>query len=116
MHHQLKPLRQKRLQHTPDLVPRGVGALSLGGNIELVGIGPSWSSQNTDALNRIGQANDLPEFGSFDIQSPVIDDQRHHVRTGRRVDRFDRRYFEGSSVSSHGQNRNPQSPHADHSS
>ena len=53
MHGQLKPVRSKRLKHTPDLVPRGVGALSLCGNIELVGIGPYRSTQNTDALNRI---------------------------------------------------------------
>src|ERR1017187_7171634 len=70
MQHQLKPLRQKRLQHTPDLVPRRVGALRLSGDIELVGIGPSWAAQNADTLNRIGQANRSEEHTS-ELRSPM---------------------------------------------
>src|SRR4029077_11644239 len=94
MHHQLKALSQKRLHHSPDLVSRRVGALSRSDDIKLVGIGPYWSPLDADTLNGVGLANDLPEFGGLDIQSPVIDDQRHNVRTGRRFDRFDRSYFE----------------------
>jgi hypothetical protein len=107
MHRQLEPFRQEALQHTSDIIPRRVSALRFGRDIELIGVGPARSSDNSDTLDPVSQSYDLPEFGSFDSQPLMIDDQRHHVRPGRRVHRFHRCHLKAGHLSGYSQSGKP---------